>query len=96
MPYNEPQLREVREFHKTKFKENPKTQAKHFGFCKFNIFYKTECNCDLKAKTLKKAFTPHFAKLMLAVVYIYFTLTIFSICNQTTVIIQAKATKLKT
>src|SRR5690606_19002978 len=43
---NEPQLREVREFHKTKFKGNPKTQATHFGFCKFNIFYKTKCKCD--------------------------------------------------
>ena len=62
MSHNEPQLREVREFHKTKFKENPKTQAKHFGFCKFNIFYKTKCNCDLKNQNLKKGFYTAFCE----------------------------------
>ena len=59
---NEPQLREVREFHKTKFKENPKTQAKHFGFCKFNIFYKTKCNCDLKSQNFKKSLYTAFCE----------------------------------
>lgn len=62
MSPNEPQLREVREFHKTKFKENPKTQAKHFGFCKFNIFYKTKCNCDLKSQNLKKSLYTAFCE----------------------------------
>jgi len=62
LAHNEPQLREVRESHKTKFKENPKTQAKHLGFCKFNIFYKTKCNCDLKSQNFKKSLYTAFCE----------------------------------